>query len=167
VGHVTHVGVASSSCMASGLRHVLGPSTTISVLGWYTATREVRDSTGDSHCAGQGCESNLRRPAASRMLQNLCCPFQQAVRLSINSTSGNRTPGSRFYSDLLDTLVDFVCIHQLILKRRSKRKAARLTCGSFQLTHLSHDDHAVQLIEPWRPKRGQNVITALTTLPQG
>ena len=35
--------------------------------------------------------------------------------------SGNRTPGSRFYSDLLDTLADFVCIHQLIFKRRSKR----------------------------------------------
>ena len=26
-------------------------------------------------------------------------------------TSGNRTPGSRFYSDLLDTLADSVCIH--------------------------------------------------------
>ena len=33
-------------------------------------------------------------------------------------TSGNRTPGSRFYSDLLDTSV---CIHQLVLKPRSKR----------------------------------------------
>jgi len=32
-------------------------------------------------------------------------------------TSGNRTLGSRFYSDLLDTSV---CIHQLILKRHSK-----------------------------------------------
>ena len=27
--------------------------------------------------------------------------------------SGNRTPGSRFYSDLLDTSADSVCIHQL------------------------------------------------------
>ena len=35
-------------------------------------------------------------------------------------TSGNRTPCSRFYSDPLDTLADFICIHQLILKRRSK-----------------------------------------------
>jgi len=42
----------------------------------------------------------------------------------------------------------------------------RLTCGSFQLTHMSRDDHAVQLIEPWRPKWRQNIITALTTLPQ-
>ena len=32
---------------------------------------------------------------------------------------------------------------------------------------MSRDDHAVQLIEPWRPKRRQSVITALTTLPQG
>ena len=42
----------------------------------------------------------------------------------------------------------------------------RLTYGSFQLTHVSRDDLAVQLIEPWRPKRRQNIITALTTLPQ-
>ena len=28
---------------------------------------------------------------------------------------------------------------------------------------MSRDDHDVKLIEPWRP----NVITALTTLPQG
>ena len=42
----------------------------------------------------------------------------------------------------------------------------RLNYGSFQLTHMSRDDHAVQLIEPWRPKRRQNIITALTTLPQ-
>jgi len=31
---------------------------------------------------------------------------------------------------------------------------------------MSRDDHAAELIEPWRPKRRQNVITALTTLPQ-
>jgi len=43
----------------------------------------------------------------------------------------------------------------------------RLTCGYFQLTHMSRDDHAVQLIEPWRPRRRQNIITALTALPQG
>jgi len=34
----------------------------------------------------------------------------------ITWTIGNRTPGSRFYSDLLDTLADFICIHQLVLK---------------------------------------------------
>ena len=36
---------------------------------------------------------------------------------------------------------------------------------------MSRDDHAVQkkkeLIELWRPKRRQNIVTALTTLPQG
>ena len=35
---------------------------------------------------------------------------------------------------------------------------------------MSHDDHTVQLIissEPWQPKRRQNIITVLTTLPQG
>ena len=34
-------------------------------------------------------------------------------------SSGNRTPGSRFYSDLLDTSV---CIHQLVLKRRQSAR---------------------------------------------
>jgi len=32
---------------------------------------------------------------------------------------------------------------------------------------MSRDDHDVELNEPWRPKRRQNVITVLTTLPQG
>jgi len=80
-GHVTHVGVVSNSCMASGLRSVLGSSTTIdpspfSVLGWYTATHVVRDSTGDSRCTSQGYESNLRRPAASRMRST---PFRSVI----------------------------------------------------------------------------------------
>ena len=44
-------------------------------------------------------------------------------------TSGNQTPGSRFYSDLLDTLADSVCIHHVVLKRRSKRYAARVIVG--------------------------------------
>jgi len=38
-------------------------------------------------------------------------------------TSGNCTPGSRFYSDLLDTSV---CIYQFVLKRCSKRSAAHI-----------------------------------------
>ena len=46
-------------------------------------------------------------------------------------------------------------------------QSARLADGSFQLTHMSRDIHAVQLIEPWRPKRRQNIITAHTTLPRG
>jgi len=41
-----------------------------------------------------------------------------------------------------------------------------LTYDSFQLMRMSPDDHAVQLIEPWRPKWRQNIITALATLPQ-
>ena len=49
---------------------------------------------------------------------------------------------------------------------RCSHNCRRLTYGSFQLTHMSRDDHAVQLIEPWQPKRKQNIITALTTLPQ-
>jgi len=34
--------------------------------------------------------------------------------------SGNRTPGSRFYSDLVDTWADSACIHQLVFKPCSK-----------------------------------------------
>ena len=75
-------------------------------------------------------------------------------------SSGNRTPGSRFYSDLLDTLADSICIHQLVLKPGCSYNCRRLTYGSFQLTHMSRDDYAVQLTEPWRPKRRQNIITS-------
>jgi len=32
---------------------------------------------------------------------------------------------------------------------------------------MSRDDNAMQMIEPWHPKWRQNVITVLTTLPQG
>ena len=35
-------------------------------------------------------------------------------------TSGNRTPNSRSYADLVDTWAQCVCIHQLVLKTRSK-----------------------------------------------
>ena len=37
----------------------------------------------------------------------------------------------------------------------------------FQLTHVSRNDHAVELIEPRRPRQRQNIITVFTTLPQG
>ena len=50
------------------------------------------------------------------------------------STSGNRTPGSGFYFELLDTFVCmFVCMHQLILKALgcSYNNCKQLTYGSF------------------------------------
>ena len=47
-------------------------------------------------------------------------------------SSGNRTPGSRFYFDHLDT---FVCLHQLVLKAQgcsyNNNNCKRLTYGSF------------------------------------
>ena len=55
-------------------------------------------------------------------------------------TSGNRTPGSRSYSDLLDTLEDLVCIPPT----RTQASFKALGC-SFQLTH-SHV-MTVQLIK--------------------
>jgi len=33
-------------------------------------------------------------------------------------TIGNRTPGSRFYSNRLDTLAESLCTHQLVLSAR-------------------------------------------------
>jgi len=44
--------------------------------------------------------------------------------------SGNRTPGSRSYSDLLDTLADSVCIHLLVLKRCSSTRLIVEIVGS-------------------------------------
>jgi len=41
--------------------------------------------------------------------------------LNIFGSSGNHTPGSRFYFELLDTSADSLCIHQLVLQCRSKR----------------------------------------------
>ena len=57
-------------------------------------------------------------------------------------SSGNCTPGSRSYSDLVDTWADFVCIHQLVLRPCPKSASMqyncrRLTYGLFQLTHIT------------------------------
>jgi len=52
--------------------------------------------------------------------------MKQLQGLSL-STSGNRSPNSRFYSDLLDTSV---CIHQLVLNCRLKGSAARIIVSS-------------------------------------
>jgi len=107
----------------------------------------------------------------------MLCYYQEFITLlwTLVTTSGNRTPGSRSYSDLVHTLADSVCIHQLILKLCSKSASMqynfrRLTYGSFQLTRVtwwlccSIDGCSS---EPWRPRRWQNITTALTTLPQG
>ena len=51
-------------------------------------------------------------------------------------TSGNRTPGSRFYSDLLGSSV---CIHQLVLKRRNF-KALGCSCNCRRLADGSFHD---------------------------
>jgi len=48
-------------------------------------------------------------------------------------SSGNRTPGSRSYCDLVDTRADSVCIHQHTLKPWHLKPAR----GSFQLMHDS------------------------------
>ena len=47
-------------------------------------------------------------------------------------TSGNRIPGSRSYSDLLDTLADSVCIHQLVFKRRRSERYRRLVIRHYR-----------------------------------
>jgi len=75
-------------------------------------------------------------------------------------TSGNRTPGSRFYSALLGRLRLHPPAHTQVSFKAlgSSYNCMRLTCGSFELTHMSRDDHAVQLIEPWRPKQDKMLL---------
>jgi len=57
--------------------------------------------------------------------------------------SGNRTPGSRSYSDFVDNWTDSVCIHQLKLKPRSMAAPIfyMANFGSFQLTHIPYHHH--------------------------
>jgi len=95
--------------------------------------------------------------------------FLYIVTFLMSFTSGNRTPGSRFYSDLSDTSF----LHPPARIQASFKALGyaynwrRLADGSFQLTRKSRDVHTVQLMEPLWPKRRQSIITALTTLPQG
>ena len=58
----------------------------------------------------------------------LVCGAGVKLFLHLLITSGNRTPGSRSYSDLLDALADSVCIHQLVLKQRSKQLGCLYNC---------------------------------------
>jgi len=46
------------------------------------------------------------------------------INFLLNST-GNHTPGSRSYFDLMDTWADSLCIHQLVLKPCSKSTSTR------------------------------------------
>ena len=48
-------------------------------------------------------------------------------------TSSNHTPGSKSYSDLVDTRADSVCIHQLVLKPHSKA-----ACGMQAIVSLQY-----------------------------
>ena len=74
-------------------------------IGKYTKGGS-QEQLKDSNKGEEGTESRL-----PIKIQNLV----------YTESSGNRTPCSRFYSDLLDTLADSACIHQLVLERRSKR----------------------------------------------
>ena len=58
-------------------------------------------------------------------------------------SSGNHTPGSRSYSDLVDTWVDSACIHQLVLVQKLPVWCRWVAYNSFQTTHMTCDDHAV------------------------
>jgi len=54
--------------------------------------------------------------------------------LICKGSSGNGSPGSRFYSDLLDTLADFICIHQFC---QTSFKAVGYSYNCRQLTYGS------------------------------
>ena len=68
---------------------------------------------------------------------------------SSSSSSGNRTPGGRFYSAILGRLRLHPPAHtQLSFKALGcSYNCMRLTCGSFELTHMSLDDHAAKMHE--------------------
>ena len=58
-------------------------------------------------------------------------------------SSGNRTPGSSLYSDLVHDRADSVCTHQLVLKPLSKA-ACIILPTSLQLVPINtHDNYAV------------------------
>jgi len=44
------------------------------------------------------------------------CKYVLCIIAERSEATNNRTPGSRSYSDLLDTLADSVCIHLLVLR---------------------------------------------------
>ena len=52
---------------------------------------------------------------ANCFVDNLGQGFRLGSTHYLIITTANRTPGSRSYSDLVDTKADSVCIHQLIL----------------------------------------------------
>jgi len=90
----------------------------------------------------------------------LCCnPFNINNSLLLHVATALLAASTSSYSSVVQSarLLTYYC--------------RQLTCGLFQLMHISPDDHAVQLIkfEPnsWWPKWRQNITTALTTLPQG
>jgi len=58
-------------------------------------------------------------------LRELISAFECHFKSEVIITSGNHTPGSWSYSDLVDDWEDSVRIHQFILKPRSK--AARVS----------------------------------------
>jgi len=57
-------------------------------------------------------------PAGPLLEQSVIRSVVYSINYFVYYSSGNRTPGSRFYSDLLDTSV---CMHQPALKGCSKR----------------------------------------------
>jgi len=65
VGHVTHVGVASNSCMASGLRSALGPLILYLSCSWLV------------HCDSRSERLNRRlalcKPGLWEQSQEACC----------------------------------------------------------------------------------------------
>ena len=79
-------------------------------------------------------------------------PCQQGIELNTVlmyhyiwlSSSGNHTPGSRSYSDLVDTWADSVCIHQPTLKLEFKGHLCSAD-GSLWLVLILHSSSQVTL----------------------
>jgi len=87
-------------------------------LGYYAYAQTEYQAGHSSGGSGLGTRLIIYLPELSGRGGIDHFKFQTWIINTIRISSGNRTPGSRFYSDLMDTSV---CVHQLVLKRLSKR----------------------------------------------
>ena len=137
----------------------------------YTTTAEIELNTAMDSSADMvlsSCELEVTCTWLIFLRSFDILHVRYTVSFSCIVSSGNHTPGSRFYSEILDTSLHPPARTQTSFKALGcSCNCRRLAYGSFQLTHMSRDDHAVELIKSWRPRRRQNIITALTKLPQG
>ena len=141
---------------------------------WWTAgTQKAYNSTAKGVSAQLLYVCITARQRSRGCSQNLCSPFLRAAGLfslftliTLPVATALLVEGST-QTFWISPFVSISSYSSVVKALGCSCNCRRLAYGSFQLTQMSHDDHTVQLIEPWWPRRRQNVITVLTTLPQG